>query len=550
MGAGGDAMPGRAGPDVRRVAIVGAGPAGLFAARMAGLLLPGAEVEVHERGAPGEASGFGVTLSARTLGGIGEADPDTHRRIVAASRPLSGIEIVLPGARLRYDGFEVASISRHTLLAILREQAEAVGARIRYGDAVAPDALPDADVVVLADGASSACRAVRADGFGTTTLTGTARFVWLGTDAPFGDRTSFAFVRTPHGPMAAHCYPHADAGGTVVAEMDEATWRAAGFGDTGGDAGEGGASGPLGDDALGRLSEVFAEHLNGRKLVGDRARWSRFTVVTNRRWSDGNTVLLGDAAHTAHFTVGSGTKLALEDAIALASALAAHPDRTEAFAAYERARRGPVERTQRLAFPSMRWWESFGRRLDLPPEEFGLHFLTRTAAMTHAALRRRCPDRLAEAEAAYRRAAGDDRPGDARPGHARHAVDTPLRLGSTTLPDRVVPLPATGPRLHELWCPEDPDWSENDVPASLPDADADADGILVRTQGPAWERWHETVRYAAAIRAAHRLPVAVQVPADWREGPGLDADEDTWSARIHLALLAGRIDLIAVTAGL
>ncbi|MEV5573159.1 FAD-dependent monooxygenase [Spirillospora sp. NPDC052269] len=519
-----------AAPGPRRVAIVGAGPAGLFAARMAGLLLPGAEVEVHERGGPGEASGFGVTLSARTLGGIAEADPDTHRRIVAASRPLSGIEIALPGTTLRYDGFEVASISRHTLLAILREQAEAAGARVRYRRAVPPDAPPRADVVVLADGAASAHRAARADGFGTTTLTGAARFVWLGTAAPFEDRTSFAFVRTPHGPMAAHCYPHADAGGTVVAEMDEATWRAAGFAE--------GADGPLGDDELGMLSEVFAEHLGGRKLVGDRARWSRFTVVTNRRWSDGDTVLLGDAAHTAHFTVGSGTKLALEDAIALASALRAHPGRAEAFDAYERARRGPVERTQRLAAPSMRWWETFGRRLDLPPEEFGLHFLTRTPAMTYGALRRRCPDRLAEAETAFRRRAGD-----LHPDHARHAVDTPLRLGPSTLPNRLLSLPATGLRLLELRCPDDPDWSENDVVPSFPEADA----IVVGTDGPSWEGWHETVRYASAIRAESGRPVAVRVPADWRDGPGLEADADSWSARIHLALLAGRIDLVAVS---
>ncbi|MFC5183319.1 FAD-dependent monooxygenase [Actinomadura harenae] len=513
---------------------MGAGPAGLLTARMVGLLLPGAEVEVYERGEPGEASGFGVTLSARTLGGIAGADPDTHRRIVGASLPLSGIDIALPGRTLRYDGFEVASISRHTLLTILREQAEAVGARIRYRRAVPPETLSDADVVALADGAASAHRTARAAGFGTTTLTGAARFVWLGTDAPFEPRTSFAFVRTPYGPMAAHCYPHADAGATVVVETDEATWRAAGFG--------GNASGPLGDDRLGMLSEVFAEHLGGRKLVGDRNRWSRFTVVTNRRWSVGNTVLLGDAAHTAHFTVGSGTKLALEDAIALATALSGHRDRAEAFDAYERARRGPVERTQRLAAPSMRWWEGFGRRLDLPAEEFGLHFLTRTPAMTLAALRRRCPDRLAEAEAAFRRRAGDGRP-DA----ARHAVDTPFRLGPAALPNRLLSLPAPGLRLREPECPDDPDWSEDDI-LSVPNAGvgADADVIVVGAGAPPWECWHETLRYASALRAESGTPVAVRVPADWRDGPGLDADEDSWSARIHLALLAGRIDLVAL----
>ncbi|WP_242900820.1 FAD-dependent monooxygenase [Actinomadura terrae] len=509
--------------DVKHVVIVGAGPAGLFAARMVRLLLPDAAVEVCERAGPDEVTGFGVTLSARTLGGIAEADPDTHRRIAAASLPLSGIEIALPAATLRYDGFEVASISRSTLLAILREQAEAVGARVRYRSAVPPGAVPDADVVVFADGAASAHRNARAAAFGTVTRTGAARFVWLGTPADLGGRTSFAFVRTPHGPMAAHCYPHADAGGTVVVETDETTWRAAGF--AGSDT-IGGAA--IGEDALARLGDVFAEHLGGAGLIGARGRWGRFTVVTNRSWSAGNAVLLGDAAHTAHFTVGSGTKLALEDAMALASALAAHPERAAAFRAYEEARRGPVTRTQRLAAPSMRWWESFGRRLDLPPEEFGLHFLTRTPAMTYAALRRRCPERLAEAAVSFG--------GDAD----RHAVDTPFEHGSIRLPHRVVSEGVV--RFAEVPCPEDPDWSELDAP--LPKVE-DGRVVLVQAAGPEWERWHETVRYAGMVRAGTGRPVAVRVPADWRDGPGLDADDDSWSARVHLALLSGRIDLIA-----
>ncbi|WP_173390933.1 FAD-dependent monooxygenase [Actinomadura litoris] len=517
--------------DVRHVVIVGAGPAGLFAARMVRLLLPAAAVEVFERAGPDEVSGFGVTLSARTLGGIAEADPDTHRRIAAASLPLSGIEIALPSATLRYDGFEVASISRSTLLAILREQAEAVGARVRYRAAVPPGAVPAADVAVFADGAASAHRGARAAGFGTTARAGAARFVWLGTPADLGGRTSFAFVRTPHGPMAAHCYPHADAGGTVVVETDEATWRAAGLAgaETVGATGGATVGATVGEAALVRLGDVFADHLGGAGLVGARSRWGRFTVVANRSWSAGNAVLLGDAAHTAHFTVGSGTKLALEDAMALATALAAHPDRAEAFRAYEEARRGPVTRTQRLAAPSMRWWESYGRRLHLPPEEFGLHFLTRTPAMTYVALRRRCPERLAEAAVLFGGRAD------------RHAAEAPFEHGSIRLPHRVVS--EAVPRLVEVPCPEDPDWSELDPP--LPKVE-DGCAVLVRAQeGREWERWHETVRYAGAVRAGTGRPVAVRVPADWRDGPGLDADGDSWQARVHLALLSGRIDLVA-----
>ncbi|WP_433496288.1 FAD-dependent monooxygenase [Sphaerimonospora sp. CA-214678] len=567
----------------KRVAVVGAGPAGLFLARMIGLTRSDAVVDVYERDGRDEVSGFGVSLSDRTLRGLARHDPGTHRRMTAAGVAVSGVEMRLPAATLRYDGFDLLSVSRHELLAILREQAEDVGARLHFRREVRVGDL-DADVVALADGAHSAHRTARRRAFGTSVRTGRARYIWLGSTADFGDVTAFAFVQTEFGPMAAHCYPYGAGMSTVVVELDETTWRRAGL------AGPDPAA-PIGEAGLDLLTGIFAGHLGGHRLVGGGSRWGRFRVVRNERWSDGDTVLLGDAAHTAHFTVGSGTKMALEDAIALAGALSTHDDNATAFKAYERARRGPVARTQRLAEPSMTWWESYGRRLGLPPAQFGVHFLTRTGAISYLGLRRRCPERIDEAEAVFREEAGAA--AGARPGNA---IGVPLRLGSVRLPNRLVTVPpdtpsgpvpsglvlvrgdageaagaeaapygvvgrllppdaepAAGepgtPCLVELACPDGPEWT----------AAADAlverarllrrrrvDGVLLRPGRPVELCWDEMLRHAARVRVEAGLPVAVYAPADWALDLAREADTDPWPTRIHVGLVSGRIDLVAV----
>ncbi|WP_306314529.1 FAD-dependent monooxygenase [Streptomyces hydrogenans] len=416
-----------------KVAVVGGGPAGLFLARLIRGARPDARVDVYERNAPHEANGFGVVFSARTMSRLRRSDPETHARIVRASVTVSDMELRHPRATLRYGGFDFSSISRQTLLTILQEQAASAGAVLHFGHHAAPGSLDDADVVVYADGANSAQRDARPERFGTTVRYGASPYMWLGTEAPF-DAATFAFVATGHGHFAAHAYPYAEGLTTVVVETDPATWQASGM-----DRPADHARNPGGSDeaSLERLSELFADHLGGHKLLGNRSRWATFRIVRNARWSDGNAVLLGDAAHTAHFTVGSGTKLAMEDAIALAAALDRDGDPRAAFAAYERERRALVTRTQEWAEPSMRWWETFGRRLHMAPAQFGLHFMTRTSALTYEGLRRRFADRVDEAEEAYRTAGGTAaRPG-AAPGPA-HGVAAPLLLGSVRLPNRLI----------------------------------------------------------------------------------------------------------------
>ncbi|GAA2553325.1 hypothetical protein GCM10010435_24620 [Winogradskya consettensis] len=545
----------------RRVAVVGGGPAGLFLARMVGLTSPGTAVEVYERNGAEDVSGFGVALSERTLTDIADHDPETHRRVIDASVTLTGAEVRLPGRAMRYDGFAMVTISRHTLLRILRDAAGQAGARLHYRHAVPPGPsghrAAGADVVVIADGGGSRHRATRATEFGTTVHTGRARYIWLGTRARAGDVATFAFVPTPYGVMAAHMYPYSETMSTVVVETDEATWCKAGFG----------AGAPIDDGALAMLSGIFADHLDGHALISNNSRWDRFAVVSNKRWSAGNAVLVGDAAHTAHFTIGSGTKLALQDGLALAKALEEHDDTTTALVAYEQRRRGPVARVQQRAYTSMLWWETFARRLNLPAAQYGLHFITRAGGFTYRDLRARCGERVAEAEAAFHNAGS---PGET-PG--TRAVAAPLRHGPLRTPDRlvrVVPDSAGAGSGHglvllrgaeagvlraehgggvirfaELFCPQSADVAEEWVVQGAELALQGVTGVLLRPGPGARSWWQRTLEHASRLRTETGLVVAVCVPAGWeREAPEIPGRE-TWAGRIQLALITGRIDLVA-----
>ncbi|MEU2764468.1 FAD-dependent monooxygenase [Streptomyces sp. NPDC007094] len=421
-------------------AVAGGGPAGLFLARLLKLRAPGASVTVHERNAPDATFGFGVVFSDRTMAAFERADPETCRRLREASVHWTDMELRHQARRIRYGGYGFTAISRRTLLRILQEQAAEVGAELRFHHEV-PHAgrLGDADVVAVADGANSATRATYADGFGTTVDASGPQYIWFGTPARF-DRVTFPFVETRFGPFAAHAYPYETGTSTFIVETDTATWRAAGM-----DVSTGEAQAPGVSDTHSKelLEGIFKEHLDGHPLLVNNSKWARFQVVRNRTWSHRNMVLLGDAAHTAHFSVGSGTKMAMEDAIALAGALDTEETAADAFRAYEAERRPEVLRTQDWAAPSMRWWATFGQRMHREPEPFGFHFLTRTGAISYAGLKRRHAARVDEVESWFARRAEPD--GPARPA-ARSAVSLPLALGGTVLANRVATTAAPGGR--------------------------------------------------------------------------------------------------------
>ncbi|MCX5193795.1 bifunctional salicylyl-CoA 5-hydroxylase/oxidoreductase [Streptomyces sp. NBC_00249] len=421
--------------DAMRVAVVGGGPGGLYAAAL--LARQGHSVEVWERGAPDDTFGFGVVLSDETLGGIERADTAVHTALGAEFVRWDDVEVVHRGRLLTSGGHGFAALGRRRLLEILHERCTGLGVRLRFHTG-APDAwaLADThDLVVAADGVHSATRESGAAHFRPTVTPGRCRYIWLAADFAF-DAFRFEIAETPHGVMQLHGYPYAADSSTVIVEMREEVWQAAGL--------------DLCDEeeSAARCAKIFGEALRGRPLRGNRSAWTRFRTVVNARWSHGNVVLLGDAAHTAHFSIGSGTKLAVEDALALAEAVRDHTAVPDALAAYERARRPAVASTQRAAAASMRWFEEIDVYVGQPARQFAFNLLTRSRRVTHENLRLRdarftraverdfgCPDAVGTD------AVGTDVGAGADAGAGPAAVPpmfTPFTLRGLTLRNRVV----------------------------------------------------------------------------------------------------------------
>ncbi|MFJ3877401.1 bifunctional salicylyl-CoA 5-hydroxylase/oxidoreductase [Streptomyces sp. NPDC090077] len=404
-----------------RVAVVGGGPGGLYTAAL--LARQGHTVELWERNAPEDTFGFGVVLSDETLGGIERADTVVHAALAAEFVRWDDVDVVHRGRLLTSGGHGFAALGRRRLLEILHERCAGLGVRLRFR-AEAPDAFALAgsyDLVVAADGVHSATRARGADRFRPTETPGRCRYVWLAADFAF-DSFRFEIAETEHGVMQLHGYPYAPDSSTVIVEMREEVWRAAGL--------------DLCDEAesASRCAKTFTEALQGRPLRGNRSAWTRFRTVVNAHWSHGNVVLLGDAAHTAHFSIGSGTKLAVEDALTLAEALDRLPDVPSALAAYEEERRPAVASTQRAAAASMRWFEDLAGYVDQPARQFAFNLLTRSRRVTHDNLRLR--------DERFTRAVERDFgcPEDAD-GAGTPPMFTPFTLRGLTLRNRVVVSP-------------------------------------------------------------------------------------------------------------
>ncbi|WP_330261585.1 bifunctional salicylyl-CoA 5-hydroxylase/oxidoreductase [Streptomyces sp. NBC_00539] len=360
-----------------RVAVVGGGPGGLYCAAL--LAGQGHTVEVRERNAPDDTFGFGVVLSDETLGGIERADTVVHAALSAEFTRWDDVTVVHRGRMLTSGGHGFAALGRRRLLEILHGRCTDLGVTLRFHTG-APDAHALAasyDLVVAADGVHSATREGGAGHFRPTVTTGRCRYIWLAADFAF-DSFRFEIAETEHGVMQLHGYPYAPDASTVIIEMREEVWRAAGL-DLCDE-----------DESAARCAKTFAEALRGRPLRGNKSAWTRFRTVVNAHWYHGNVALLGDAAHTAHFSIGSGTKLAVEDALALAGAVAAQPDDVPAaLAAYEAARRPAVASTQRAAAASMRWFEEIAGYVDQPARQFAFNLLTRSRRVTHDNLRMR-----------------------------------------------------------------------------------------------------------------------------------------------------------------
>ncbi|CAL9472477.1 NADPH dehydrogenase [Actinosynnema sp. ALI-1.44] len=399
-----------------KIAVIGGGPGGLYFAALAKERDPARRITVWERNAADDTFGFGVVFSDDTLDGIARADPTVFAAMEAEFARWSDIDIHYRGTVQTSGGHGFAAISRKLLLEILQKRCAALGVEVRHSTTAPPAATLAAshDLVVAADGVNSATRAAHADVFRPTLDVRRCRYMWLATDHVF-DAFTFLIAETDFGPVQVHAYPYSADRSTFIVEVPEDTWRRAGFADP--DLPPGASD----EDSVARCADLL-----GYRLLTDNSRWLRFTTVRTETWRHGNVVLLGDAAHTAHFSIGSGTKLALEDAVALADAL---PDLDR----YERERRPVVESTQRAAQASLEWFERIGQSVGQDPEQFAFNLLTRSRRVTYDNLRRRDPAYTAAADAWFARRCGGP---DTRP-----PLFQPLRLRGVELVNRVVAAP-------------------------------------------------------------------------------------------------------------
>ena len=523
-----------------RIAVIGGGPGGLFFATLIRRADPSVEVTVFERNRADDAFGFGVVFSDRTLAGIHAADPVLREALATHGLHWQDIEVRLKGERIRCGGNGMAAIARRVLLALMQARAREVGARLRFSTEAELAELAGYDLVVAADGAGSRTRERLAPALGSTVDTAAAKFIWFGTDYLF-DGLTFVHERGPDGVFAVHGYPISAQASTFIVECDEPSWRAAGLDRF--DVTQ--PPGPSDLESKQYLEKLFAEQIDGHRLLVNNSRWGNFRTRRTPRWytlEPRPVALLGDAVHTAHFSVGSGTKMAMEDAMALSAALVEHGyDLPAALPAYEAAARVSVEAIQGSARPSLGWWERFGQYHDaFEPWQFAYHFLSRS--ITDARLARRAPDFV---RASHERWVAL---------HGAEPLASPVPLAGRSVPGRAVvvsrldgeravarfpgadlPLTAVAEPGRSWWgawvsAPAD----ESGLPA------AEAALAVLAESGPALVAVHGGGAYprgllAERARLHHRVPALVV-------DDGMDRDQAV------TAILSGRTDLVGGSA--
>jgi anthraniloyl-CoA monooxygenase len=406
-----------------KINVLGGGPAGLYSALLLKKSHADWDITVHERNPRGATYGWGVVFSDRTLTSLREADYPTFTEITESFVLWEAIDVHYRGQLLRCDGHAFAGIGRRHLLDILQRRGEQLGVRYRYEHEVDTAAELDAcDLLIAADGVNSRTREAHLDTFQPRTSEGATRYIWFGTNKVY-DSFTFLFRDTEHGLFQVHAYPFDATTSTFIVECREEVWRRAGLDEA--------------DEAasVAFCEALFRDHLGPHRLFSNHSRWLTFVTLKCRRWSRGNTVLLGDAAHTAHFSIGSGTKLALEDAIGLAQAFEEFEQIPAALRHYELARRPRVEATQRAAVESQGYFEHVSRYQHFEPQQFVFHLLTRSGRIGYDNLKQRDPYFVAAVDRWFAARAEADK---ASALIAPPAMFTPLRVGTTTLPNRAV----------------------------------------------------------------------------------------------------------------
>jgi anthraniloyl-CoA monooxygenase len=419
-----------------RIAVIGGGPGGLYFSALAKQLSHDHEITVWERNAADDTFGFGVVFSDETLGGIEHADPEIHARMEREFARWDDIDVHFKGEVITSGGHGFAAMSRKRLLAILQQRCADLGVVVHFRTE-APDvaSLADThDLVIACDGLNSAVRARYADTFRPVVDARHCKYMWLGTDKVF-DAFKFYIKETPHGVMQVHGYPFDATGSTFIAEMNDAAWYSAGFDSF---ANRQFRPGESDEKSVELVKDLFTDVLDGHEVTANNSRWINFTTVRCERWRHDNVVLLGDAAHTAHFSIGSGTKLAMEDALALAACLHENDGVDAALEAYEDERKPVVLSTQRAAQASLEWFENLGQYTYQDPMQFAFNILTRSRRVTYDNLRVRDPEFVQRADDWFAGQVARDL--GTEPQHCPPMFQ-PFRLGGLDLANRIIVSP-------------------------------------------------------------------------------------------------------------
>ena len=416
-----------------RIATIGGGPGGLYASLLLKRSSPDLEVTVFEKNPRGATYGWGVVFSDRTLTSFREADYKSYVDITDHFVIWDAIDIRYRDALVRAGGQVFSGIARRRLLDILTNRCTEVGVDVRFETEVDAEELADNDLVIAADGIHSATRAGRAQIFKPRIRDGRARYIWFGTTLPL-DSFTFIFRSNDDGLFQVHAYPFDGTTSTFIVECNQATWRKAGLHE----ASEA--------ESIAYCEKLFADDLRGNALMSNQSQWISFPTLKTRAWIDAGPgaipiVLLGDSAHTAHFSIGSGTKLAMEDAIALANAFEERDAASEdpealrtALADYQMERKPIIERFQEAAQQSQSYFESTSRYQDLDPEQFVFHLLTRSGRIDYGNLRQRDPLLIEHVDRRFAaRSGGSDEAVVAPP-----PALVPFDLGGVRLTNRVV----------------------------------------------------------------------------------------------------------------
>ena len=368
-----------------KITVIGGGPGGLYTALLTKKARPDWDIEVYERNQPDDTFGFGVVFSDETLDQFLSRDKPVFDRIRDEFAYWDDVAVHFKGQEMRCAGNGFCGTSRQTLLTILQDRCAELGVRLEFGVEIKPEDLKtrfaDSDVIVAGDGINSAIREHYKDGFQPSTVWKSNRFCWMGSSRPM-DEFNYFFRETEHGQMVAHCYQYQKDRSTWVFEMDEATWQGHGFQEFDE------------EGSKAKLEAIFAEELQGHPLLLNRSNWRNFPRVFCENWFVDNIVILGDAKASAHFSIGSGTKLAMECAIALSDALLEHAetDVQAAFRAYDTARRTPCQIIQHNADVSLAWFEHMNRSWDMEPYQFAMVVMCRAKSITYDNLIVRDPD--------------------------------------------------------------------------------------------------------------------------------------------------------------